>query len=89
MIVVYAVFDVIDFNFTSHRTIVKMRIDATLGTKKIFSNTYEEMGDSQGADMFLYGPTKMGTGMQESTKSAMDKILKAFMRDLKGVDGKS
>lgn len=80
---VHAIIDVIDFGFASHHSIIKLRIDVSRGDKPIFSNTYEEVGDSKGADMFLYGPTKMGTGMQESTKSAMDKILKVFLRDLK------
>ena len=59
-----------------------MTITFTQNGSTISSKQYHEEGVSQGAKMFLAGGFGMKNAVQQSTKSAIDKVLTKFINDV-------
>lgn len=71
-----------NYVFKNHRAFVDMTITFTQNGSTISSKQYHEEGVSQGAKMFLAGGFGMKNAVQQSTKSAIDKVLTKFINDV-------
>lgn len=76
-------YDLIDYKFKGFEARVRLQIVAIKDGSIIFDKTYFEKGKSQGAKMFWAGPFGMKNAIQQSTKSALDKILSQSLNDMK------
>ena len=72
-----------EYDFKHHRAYVTLRITASKNGKKLINKTYRAKGGSQGGKMFWGGAFGMRNAIHQSTKSAMDDILRKFISDLK------
>lgn len=71
-----------NYVFKNHRAFVDMTITFTQNGSTISSKKYHEEGVSQGAKMFIAGGFGMKNAVQQSTKSAIDKVLTKFINDV-------
>ena len=56
------------------------------GGQALFSKAYQVEGQSQGGKMFWGGPFAMKNAIQQSTKLALDEILRDFIADYNRLD---
>lgn len=76
-------FHLVSYDFSNHRAKIQMTITAAMNGKTTLEKTYSAEGNSQGGKMFWGGAWAMKNAVQQSTKFAMDSILRNFFSDLK------
>lgn len=76
------VFDLNSYIFEGFEAQVAMTVTARHGARELISKRYQATGISQGGKMFWGGAFAMKNAVQQSTKSAVDQILTAFIADL-------
>lgn len=83
------VFDLEDYTFEDFGAHIALNISfSRFGTTEL-SKTYEEDGKSQGGKMFWAGAFGQKNAVQQSTKLALDEILRQLITDLNGLDWNS
>jgi hypothetical protein len=75
-------YDLIDYQFEGFEARVKLRVSVAKTGVTIFDKTYFEKGLSQGGKMFWAGAFGMKNAIQQSTKSAIDKVLIQSLNDM-------
>lgn len=75
-------FNLVDYEFSGFEALVKLQITAIKDDSILFDKTYFEKGISQGGKMFIAGPFGMKNAIQQSTKSAIDKIMAQSLNDI-------
>ncbi|MDJ0607755.1 MAG: hypothetical protein QNJ67_02170 [Kiloniellales bacterium] len=75
-------FDLTNYQFAGFEARVNLRIDVRDDGREIMSKTYAAKGRSQGGKIFWGGSFLMKNAVQQSTKNAVDKILKEFIQDM-------
>lgn len=75
-------FNLIDYIYEGFEARVRLQISALKNGEVIFKDTYYEKGISQGGKMFWAGAFGMKNAIQQSTKSAIDKILEKLLNDM-------
>jgi len=75
-------YDLSDYQFEGFEARVKMEISVTREGIVVFNKRYFEKGISQGGKMFWAGVFGMKNAIQQSTKSAIDKILIQSLNDM-------
>ena len=72
----------VDYKFEGFEARVKLNIKTTLNGKTIMHKTYYKKGNSQGGKMFWAGAFGQKNAVQQSTKLALDEILRQLISDL-------
>jgi hypothetical protein len=75
-------FGLIDYRFENFEATINLRISVSRGETVVFDKTYVETGLSQGGKMFWAGPFGMKNAIQQSTKTALDRILAQSLKDM-------
>jgi len=75
-------YDLIDYKFKGFEARVKLKISVLKNDSIVFEKEYYEKGISQGGKMFFAGSFGMKNAIQQSTKSAIDKIFNKFLLDI-------
>lgn len=78
-------FNVENYEFKDHMAHVSLNINMVQDGNIIINKTYHAKGKSQGGKMFFGGPFAMKNATQQSTKLAIDDILRDFINDIKMV----
>lgn len=76
------VFDVQNYSFSDFSAHLKLNIALYRSNKLAFSKVYSEDGKSQGGKMFWGGAFAQRNAVQQSTKLAVDEILRELISDL-------
>lgn len=71
-----------NYEFKNHHAYISLHISFETNQNIILNKIYHAEGKSQGGKMFWGGPFAMKNATQQSTKIAVDKILKEFINDL-------
>jgi len=75
-------YNLISYEFKNLEARVELEVTLYNNSKFIFSKAYQEKGVSQGGKMFWGGAFGMKNAIQQSTKSAIDKILQESFNDI-------
>lgn len=78
----FILFDLENYEFKNYQAFISLKISLTKDGNVIFDKTYKADGKSQGGKMFFGGPFAMKNATQQSTKLALDQILRAFIEDI-------
>jgi hypothetical protein len=70
------------YEFKDYRAYVTMKVTLSNDGKTILEKSYNSEGNSQGGQMWTAGPFGMKNATLESTKFAIDAILKKFIADI-------
>lgn len=76
------IFDLKDYAFENFEASISLQITARDGASELLSKRYASVGISQGGKMFWGGGFAMKNAVQQSTKSAVDRVLTQFIFDL-------
>ncbi len=76
------IFDLNNYSFENFEASISLDITARDGASELLSKRYSSVGISQGGKMFWGGAFAMKNAVQQSTKSAVDRILTQFIFDL-------
>lgn len=76
-------FNLENYEFKDHKAHVTLNISLEQDGKTVLNKTYHAAGNSQGGKMFFGGPFAMKNATQQSTKLAIDEILREFINDSK------
>jgi len=76
------VFDLMGYEFTDMGAHVSLRITHVRQGTQVFTRVYQSSGDAQGGKVFWGGAFAMKNAVQQSTKRALDEILRALIADL-------
>lgn len=76
-------FNLENYEFKDHMAHVTLNISLEQDGKTVLNKTYHAKGKSQGGKMFFGGPFAMKNATQQSTKFAIDEILRDFINDTK------
>lgn len=76
------VFDLQRYTFEEHGAHVSLKVTYRRGDQDVFTKVYDARGETQGGKMFWGGAFAMKNAIQQSTKLAMDDILRALIADL-------
>lgn len=76
------VFDLRDYSFRDHGAHIELQISVSRDGTERFVKTYRAAGKTQGAKMIFGGAFAMRDATQQSTKWALDDILRQFISDL-------
>jgi hypothetical protein len=76
-------FNLENYEFKDHMAHVTLNISMEQNGKTVLNKTYHATGKSQGGKMFFGGPFAMKNATQQSTKFAVDEILREFINDSK------
>lgn len=76
-------FNLENYEFKDHMAHVTLNISLEQNGKTVLNKTYHAKGKSQGGKMFFGGPFAMKNATQQSTKFAIDEILRDFINDSK------
>lgn len=74
-------FELKDYRFADYRAYVSLNVTVNTANQAPVTKTYHSEGTSQGGKMFLAGPFGMKNAVQQSTKAAMDDILRQLLND--------
>lgn len=74
-----------NYEFKNHMAHITLNIHMEQQGNVLLNKTYHALGKSQGAKMFWGGPFAMKNATQQSTKIAMDEILRDFINDMNAV----
>jgi len=75
-------FNLVSYEFKDYRAYVTMEVSLTENGVKKAGKSYSAEGDSQGGKMWGAGPFGMKSATLDSTKSAIDSILRQFISDV-------
>ncbi|HBI25129.1 MAG: hypothetical protein A2Y48_03345 [Nitrospirae bacterium RIFCSPLOW2_12_42_9] len=78
-------FNLLDYKFEGFEARVRLQITASKDSSILFDQTYYETGISQGGKLFLAGTFGMKNAIQQSTKSAIDRILSRSLNDMASI----
>jgi hypothetical protein len=70
------------YEFKDYRAYVSMRIKLTDAGRQVIDKLYSVEGESRGGQMWAAGVFGMKDATLDSTKSAIDKILDQFMKEI-------
>jgi len=70
------------YEFKDYRAYVTLKIKLSKDGATILEKSYSSSGNSQGGKMWAAGPFGMKNATQQSTKYAIDEILKQFINDI-------
>lgn len=76
------IFDLRNYTFSDFSAQVSMKISLSRSGKEVFSKTYTQQGKTQGGKMFWGGAFAQKNAVQQSTKNALDEILRQLIEDL-------
>jgi hypothetical protein len=76
------IFDLQHYEFADMGAHVTLRVTHRRGGADVFSRIYESSGDTQGGKMFWGGAFAMRNAVQQSTRRALDDILRRLIADL-------
>ena len=76
-------YNLVDYRFEGFEARVRLQVAVIKDGSVILDKTYFEKGKSQGGKMFWGGAFGMKNAIQQSTKSAIDKILFQSLIDMK------
>ncbi|MEM5530193.1 hypothetical protein WN093_15330 [Gammaproteobacteria bacterium AS21] len=71
-----------NYEFKNYRAYVSLKVDVMINQQLSSSQVYSAEGVSKGGKMWLAGPFGMKNATLESTKSALDKILIEFIKNI-------
>lgn len=80
-------FDLESYEFKHHGAHVSLNVTYAKGEKEVLRKTYNASGIRQTGKMVWGGAFGMKNAIQQSTKAALDEILKTLISDLKGLEG--
>jgi len=75
-------FKMIGYEFRDHRAFVSLNVSLMSCENLVFDNTYNAKGRGQGGKIFLAGTFGIKNAVQQSTKSALDKIFHNLISDI-------
>lgn len=75
-------FDVRDYNFGDYGAHLSMLVTYSNSGRELFKKTYDVGGESQQGKMFWGGEFAMKNAIQQSTKGAVDEVLRRVISDL-------
>ena len=75
-------FDLVQYEFTDFGAHIALKISFRKNGVELLSKTYQADGRTQGHKMFWGGVFSMKNAIQQSTKAALDEILKNLILDL-------
>lgn len=75
-------FDLRNYTFQDFGAHIELKVSLSRGGKSIFENTYTQDGKTQGGKMFWGGAFAQKNAVQQSTKLAIDEILRRLITDL-------
>lgn len=78
-------FNLQNYEFKDHMAHVSLNISLEKNGQTVLNKTYHAQGKSQGGKMFFGGPFAMKNATQQSTKYALDEILREFINDTQAV----
>ena len=81
-------FDLENYTFGDFAARVALRIALLRSGTEVFSKTYRADGKSQGGKMLFGGVLAMRNATQQSTKLALDSILRDFIEDVNEITAK-
>lgn len=81
------VFDLKDYKFEGFSAHIALHISLSRSGNIVFSRTYTESGKSQGGKMIWGGAFAQKNAVQQSTKLALDEILRQLISDLNTLAG--
>lgn len=76
------IFDLESYSFEDYGAHISLKISLSQKGEVIFSKTYTQDGKSQGGKMFWAGAFGQKNAVQQSTKLALDEILRQLISDL-------
>lgn len=76
------IFKLNKYVFEGHAATVSLSVSLSRAGKEAFSKTYSQIGQSQGGKMFWGGAFAQKNAVQQSTKLAIDEILRQLIADL-------
>ena len=76
------IFDLEQYTFEDFGAHISLKISLSHTGKVVFSKTYVQDGKTQGGKMFWGGPFAQKNAVQQSTKLALDEILRQLIADL-------
>lgn len=76
------IFDLQSYTFENFGAHIALKISLSRSGKVVFSKTYSQDGKSQGSKMFWGGVFAQKNSVQQSTKLALDEILRQLIADL-------
>lgn len=76
------VFKLEDYTFEDYGAHIKLNISLSSNGNQVFSKSYQEDGKTQGGKMFWAGAFGQKNAVQQSTKLAIDAILRRLIEDL-------
>ncbi len=76
------IFDLQNYTFSDFRAHVSLKISLSRSDQVVFSKTYTQDGKTQGGKMFWGGVFAQKNAVHQSTKDAIDKILRELISDL-------
>lgn len=79
------IFDLQSYTFEDFGAHISLNISFSLSGNVVFSKTYTQDGKSQGGKMFWGGAFAQKNAVQQSTKLALDEILRQLIGDLNGI----
>ncbi|MFP5421058.1 MAG: lipoprotein [Gammaproteobacteria bacterium] len=74
-------FELQEYRFADFRAYITLKVNVSADEQQLFSKTYKVEGKSQGGKMFWGGSFAMKNAIQQSTKLALDDILRDFIQD--------
>lgn len=80
------IFELEDYSFQDYGAHISMNVTLISLGENIFSKRYQEDGKTQGGKMFWTGAFGQKNAVQQSTKLAIDEILRRLINDLNTLD---
>lgn len=77
------IFDLNSYSFEDFGAHIKITISIRNANGEVFKKSYVADGRTQGSKMFWGGVFGMKNAIQQSSKTALDQIITAFIRDVK------
>jgi hypothetical protein len=81
------VFDLQSYTYVELGAHVSLKVTYRRGNQDVFSKVYQTDGTTQGGKMFWGGAFAMKNAVQQSTKLAIDNILRQLIVDLNASSG--
>ena len=76
------IFDLQNYTFEDFGAHISLKISLSRSGQEVFSKTYTQDGTTQGGKMFWAGAFGQKNAVQQSTKLALDEILRQLITDL-------
>lgn len=76
-------FELIEYDFSKYAAHIELKISLARNGTDTFTKVYQSTGNGQAGKMWTGGVFAMKNSIQQSTKHALDEILKNFLNDIK------